>query len=263
MTTATIPFQASRLKIWRANLLFEGLEFKIRNYMARNPAHANIRPALPPKDSGMVYHEIVIVEPIPITFSASIGDVIHNLRTALDLLVCDLVRDNNGNPEEVYFPFAKNSTDLDVIIAKRKIDQAKPEAVNLLRNFKPYLENGNEALRGIHDLDIIDKHRELLLTHGRIVIPHSNGNPIIPSSGVQFSSQSGVGIISRGHTRASNWPIGERLPVTFDITFPQGVPFAAQPLIKTCVDLIREFTDLIDRFESLCFDTVTKKFPWE
>jgi hypothetical protein len=110
-------------------------------------------------------------------------------------------------------------------------------------------------------LDITDKHVSLLPAHGRIRIPHTIGDPIIPSSGIQFPRHKGLGVLTRGHTRANNWPIGEKLPVNFDLTFPAG-PFASQPLVPTCERPVEEFTGVVDAFVSLCFGTITKTLPW-
>lgn len=262
----SIPFEASRLKIWRAGHHVGSLDSEIAAYMARRPAYANIRSGAPVKDVGMVYHEVVVTEAIPIHLSTIVGDIVHNLRTSLDLLACDLVRMNGGDTGGVYFPFAKDATELETMIAKRHIDRAAHEVIDLVRSLKPYV-GGNLVLRGIHDLDIIDKHQELVPTHGRIKIPYSEGDPIIPSSGVHFdrTDKQGAdrtGVLSSGYTRARNWPLGEALPVSFELTFPQEVPFAAQPLVPWCKGFVEEFTRVVDSFESLCFSTNTKQLPW-
>ena len=152
----SIPFEASRLKIWRAGQHTTTLESEINAYMARKPAHANISPSKPPKDSGMVYHEVVITEAIPIHLSTIVGDIIHNLRTSLDLLACDLVRMNGGNVEGVYFPFAKNADELENMITRRHLDRAAPEVIDHIRFQKPY-SGGNMTLRGVHDLDVMSQ----------------------------------------------------------------------------------------------------------
>jgi len=262
-----VPFEASRLKIWRAEQHTVSLETEIRAYMDRAPAHANIRPGTPVKDAGMIYHETILTEPIPIHISTVLGDVIHNLRTSLDLLASELVRMNGGTDDDVYFPFAKDAAQLEDMIKRRHIDRAAPDVIDLVRHFKPYI-GGNTDLRGIHDLDIIDKHQTLITAHGNIRVPVAHTDEkTFPSSGVGFDrfDKSGVerqGKLTSGYTRADNWPIGEGLPVRFSITFPQGGPFAAQDVTTTCQRLVKEFTGVVDAFELLSSGTVTKEFPW-
>lgn len=249
--------------MWRAGLLLEGLEFKILAYMARKPVHVNIRPPIPPKDQGMVYYEVVVTEAIPTTLAPTVGDIIHNLRTSLDVLAYDLVRDKSGvDLTKVYFPFSGSATGLDEVIQRRQMDKATPEVIAHIKSLKPYTQHGNQSLCGVHALDIFDKHRSVLPAHGWVRIPYSESAPITPSAGVQWGGEQGTGILSQGHNRASNWPMGEKLPVVFKLTFPQEVPFAAQPLVETLKDLLQQFTGVIDSFESLCFGTVTKQFPW-
>ena len=93
---------------------------------------------------------------------AIVGDIIHNLRSALDLLACDLVLANGGNPKGVYFPFFKTADGLNKKIKDRDFNRAGPDAVALLTRYQPY-EGGDSPLYAIHLLDIIDKHRMLVL----------------------------------------------------------------------------------------------------
>lgn len=256
-----LPFEASRLKVWRAKQHAADIDSELKAYMDREPAYVNIRPALPPKDAGMVYHEVHVEEAIPVAFSVLLGDFVHNLRTSLDLLACDLVRLNNADVDGVYFPFAKDASQIETMIKRRNMDRAKPEVVDLIRAFKPY-GGGNTALRGIHDLDIMDKHQQLVPSYGAIRIPYSENERIIPSSGVQFSSEvPRTGIITHGYIRAKTWPLGERQRVSFKIYFPSG-PFASNELSQGCERLVQETSRVIDSFESLCFGAITKEFPW-
>lgn len=60
-----------------------------------------------------------------------LGDAIHNLRTALDLLACDVVRQNNASAKGVYFPFAHDENGLETQIKEKKFHRASPEAIEL------------------------------------------------------------------------------------------------------------------------------------
>ena len=115
-----------------------------------------------------------IVAP-PEDLGAIIGDVVHNLRAALDLVACDMIRAVEGkdaNVYGVYFPVCQGADDLEGMIHTRQFHRAREQAVQVLRRLKPY-RGGNAALRVIHDLDVQDKHRSLILANmtvsGRIV----------------------------------------------------------------------------------------------
>jgi hypothetical protein len=91
------------------------------------------------------------------------GDAIHNLRAALDLMYCELVR-AAGNTIADYdtFPFRKSARafeDTVPAIGKR----IAGGALEALRELEPF-KGGNEPLYLLHRLDIIDKHRLLTAT---------------------------------------------------------------------------------------------------
>lgn len=145
------------MKILRARAHLEELERVWSSYVASNPITARI--LLDPKPHELVQIHSTPPEMLPAIF----GDIMHNLRCSLDLLASDLVRLNGHSPDNVYFPFAGSESDFDQMIKRRHMDRASPPVVDLLKQLKPY-KGGDNALRAIHDLDIMDKHQSLLLT---------------------------------------------------------------------------------------------------
>ena len=86
-----------------------------------------------------------------------IGDVIHNLRSALDILICDIAEIRGFGKDKFDFPFAKDKCNLQKKL--RKVHSIIGDDVcEAILDLKPFL-GGDELLRGLHDLDIIDKHR--------------------------------------------------------------------------------------------------------
>ncbi|MCU1268739.1 MAG: hypothetical protein JWN74_33 [Acidobacteriaceae bacterium] len=98
------------------------------------------------------------------------GDVVHNLRSALDHLAKQLVLVGvttappvvpltDKELRQIEFPiaetFAKYETD-----KARKVKGMTPAAIEAIDKLKPY-KGGNDALWRIHELDNIDKHRTL------------------------------------------------------------------------------------------------------
>jgi hypothetical protein len=63
--------------------------------------------------------------------------------------------------DDVYFPFSKTQADFQRMFAKRHMDRATPQAQALIHTLQPY-PGGDDDLRAIHDLDIIDKHQMLI-----------------------------------------------------------------------------------------------------
>jgi len=95
------------------------------------------------------------------------GDVVHNLRSALDHLAQQLVLVglNPATPitdkelRQIEFPIAETLAKYEADKA-RKVKGMRPEAIEAIDRLKPY-KGGNDALWRIHELDNIDKHRTL------------------------------------------------------------------------------------------------------
>jgi hypothetical protein len=98
---------------------------------------------------------------LPFDALPAAGDVIHNLRSALDHLAGQLVRVSSGKEPSrgVEFPIAKDAATYEREKA-RKVEGMCPEVIKAIDALKPY-KDGNDALWRIHELDNIDKHRTL------------------------------------------------------------------------------------------------------
>jgi hypothetical protein len=244
------PFKGSRLKIGRAAQHVANLAGEIAAFRARVPMYMVPKVHSDPK---YLTAELLVAERVPAHWAAIIGDAVHNLRTSLDLLACTIVTLNGQSDEGVYFPFAKSEDELDNMIAKRNVDRAAPEAVALIKSFKPYI-GGNSALRGVHDLDIADKHRSILPMIGYISFPGGG-------MGYDASHPSGPG---GNVTSLREWvePLGmvpgKKLAVGFKLTFPRDGPFADLEMVPTFENLIQDFSRVVDAFETLYLGTIAK-----
>jgi hypothetical protein len=92
------------------------------------------------------------------------GDVIHNLRSALDhlanqlaLVGCPTLTDKELR--QIEFPIAETLKKYEDDKA-RKVKGMRPEAVKAIDDLKLY-KGGNDPLWRLHELDNIDKHRTL------------------------------------------------------------------------------------------------------
>lgn len=96
------------------------------------------------------------------------GDIVHNLRSALDHAYWDIVSPLATTENErklLQFPFCEAEARLDDTIKKRLANRVSPTFYQALLDLKPYGEpGGNEFLSLLHKLDIIDKHKLLIPT---------------------------------------------------------------------------------------------------
>ena len=151
------PFGASYLKIARARRHLQELESLVNAYLANEPA--DIASSI---EGNKVVWNVKKLEPVPIAASAIAGDIFHNLRSALDLMACELCGPPGKPDPDVRFPFCANESEMDRMIKSRGFDKAGEAAVRLLKEHRPYA-GGNAALRAIHDLNIRDKHKMLIV----------------------------------------------------------------------------------------------------
>ena len=151
------------LKIKRAKVHFADLEALWRGFLKAHP-YEWVRENDPQTgESGLRLKQ---AQPLPLCVPVLAGDLIHNLRSALDQLVWQLVKANGGEPEEN--PSAHSFTVWDL---EAKCQTGFPggaagvskAALKFLKGLKPY-KGGNDALWAIHYLDIVDKHRMMVTT---------------------------------------------------------------------------------------------------
>lgn len=153
-------FEDSTLKVQRAKRHIQELTDVIDTWNRESPPEWNFE--LKHSENGEFAVKFDAHLPaIPKVFGAIIGDIIHNLRAALDLMATALVIKTGGNGAGVYFPFADDQTNLDDMIKRRNFHRAGDRAVDLLKTLEPY-KGGNLLLRAIHDLDVDDKHRNII-----------------------------------------------------------------------------------------------------
>lgn len=108
-----------------------------------------------------VYRVRIREQPPADRWSPIIGDAIHNLRSALDLLVYQLVLANGKTPYTGNgFPIYETEAEYKAKLPGKVQGTAK-KARKVIDGCKPY-KAGNLGLWQLHALDIIDKHRLLV-----------------------------------------------------------------------------------------------------
>ena len=101
-----------------------------------------------------------------IRFGVLAGEIIHHLRSSLDHLVWQLVRVRGEYPLTAHleFPIFLDPEKFKSA-APRKIQGVPSDAATLIEQAQPYHRGGeNDPLWILHDLDIHDKHRVLIVT---------------------------------------------------------------------------------------------------
>jgi hypothetical protein len=238
------PFDHSRLKIRRARAHIGELTNEITAYLRRVPFYLIVQ-----FDGGARQWAVKVREEVPVEFSAIIGDVIHNLRAALDLMAVQVVRLNHQSDEDVYFPFSKSAARFDEAIQNRNMHRASAAAIALLKSLKPY-PGGNDPLRDLHDLDIMDKHQALIPTMDMIGMPDFLGGREIVR-GVHVSPIRDGTIVPADPQITPYIRVGGSYQGTFSMRFPIGGPLAGQEIVPALVDLAHSIDGIVESFADL------------
>lgn len=253
MTQSLLRFP--RLKIDRAKHHINDLNGKINAYLAQRP-YTLVVIDDPEAEKRTVRIKTNIA--IPDELSMILGDAIHNLRSALDLVVFGMVGNKAPRPEAVQFPFASRVEALEATIKNRQVEFAGEKVVNAIKALKPY-PGGDALLYGIHALDIADKHK-LIVAVGRVTqMPADLMNQFglgatFVGDGVFHFAAGLTDLISIGlefespeHRRAFRLTETEaKIQPTFQICFPEGELFANQSVIVKLHEMVARVTEVAD-----------------
>src|SRR5215204_1982271 len=89
------------------------------------------------------------------------GDFVHNLRSCLDLLICEIVRARGKRvTDDTGFPIFR-SADVFESDHARKVQGVPKAAVDLIKEAEPY-QGADNPFWQLHRLDIADKHKLLV-----------------------------------------------------------------------------------------------------
>ena len=215
-------FQASKMKLERANKFIHELRVTFDAYANDTPLCGAVKIVDDHPQIAISWKGIGLLP------GAIIGDAVHNMRTALDLMASELARLNGQSDKNVYFPFASSEDDLSEQIKAKSFHRAGADAVNLLRGVRPY-KGGNDSLRAIHDLDIADKHTALIPAHTEM----------------DFELEASIEF---GDTREKSFPVLAR---KVEFIFPPDGPLGGMPVLETLEGLVKLVCGIIEAFSDL------------
>jgi hypothetical protein len=113
--------------------------------------------------NGDLVWRVRIVRRVPHEWSAIVGDAVHNIRSALDLLAWQLVELGGATPSrDTSFPITTSAAAKFNAELNKALAGANPAAIRFVERLRPFA-GGNKALTQLHTLDVIDKHRLVLV----------------------------------------------------------------------------------------------------
>jgi len=179
-----------------------------------------------------------------------LGDAIHNLRSALDIMACDIVSHAGGVPSKyTYFPVRDTRQELVATINGGEIKIVGQDICDLIVNVvKPY-KGGNDPLWSLHQLDIMDKHRLLIptvsITQIAGVCAHDDNYNTFTNMTLGVDAGGRLQAISTSacmHITNYGYP-------SFGVFFPKGSALEGQSLIPTLHQLSQIVSGVIQAIE--------------
>jgi hypothetical protein len=240
------PFEPPRLKIQRARHHISDLDVRFAAFVKTNFYRLGVDED-PSSGSSLLRFEIV--NPLSCDIPSVIGDAMHNLRGALDLLVNGIVREKLGTWERVYFPIRDSREELVAALKSGKIQQASTVLCDVIVEVvRPY-KGGNDAIVALNALDIADKHRLLLpiaqITSLQGIDAEDSNHNVFRNLTVTVSgNRPSFPIRTGGKLHIKNYG-----KPAFQVFFDHGLPTEGQPVVPTLRQLAEAVSRAVDTIE--------------
>ncbi len=202
---------------------------------------------------GGLDHVYRAVDPPPVGryWGAQIGAVAHALRSSLEHLAWQLVIANEGSPNNAtHFPIYRRRPNNGGTVGV--MGGVASAALAIIEVAQPY--NGTadgKKLGAIHDLDVFDKHRELVVAAACVELASTHGPAPLPQSSITFTRRSLdkgaiVAIVKYAEPQPEADPNLTFIPY---MTFGVGSPFRGEIVSAFMWDLLAFVqNDFVPRF---------------
>lgn len=233
----TKPFHGAQLKIERANHHINDLYLQSREFSKTGPYSIVVEDN--PKTGDSVL-KISTGQAAPDRMLLTVGDAVHNLRSALDFAMSDIEFATIGARDpRTGFPIRPTRNDLIATINNRLKEKAPEHVLNfVVDSIQPYKGGNGDPLWSLHRLDIEDKHRLLIakkdVTHIRTIhCKDGRGEDLtVIEWALIHPSVSVYPCIGR-----KNVQITDKGNATVGIVFGNGMPFYGKAIVPTLRDL--------------------------
>jgi hypothetical protein len=250
-------FSASRLKVKWAHKHIENSTMAVRRWLSSDFYAISVK-----KKRKVNYVSVVITKTFPADLVALyIGDALHNLRSALDILYFQIC---TKTTKWTRFPVRDSREELESTLSTAlKKQQISSEVFeHILETVKPY-KDGNLALWALDDMNIIDKHQLLIpvlqfVEISGVRLKDEKGSFIDVESLFPFGaclsdgSPYDVSVIDQTgyRNKAERLTFEQYCSASIAIGF-QDPPFCGQPILPTLNGIAEEVSRTIESFAIL------------
>ncbi len=243
---------SARLKIKRAKKHILDLDTLIGNFCDSNPYAILAKPHRIPEINHTTLY-MGEIDSIPDIINLTIGDAVHNLRTALDHMAYQLVFANGrSSADHVHFPICDPCEKFTSAAHGGKIKGMSVGAKKLVRAVQPHV-TGDNTLWYLHRLDIVDKHRLVITSNLDLAgwgVDIMKGNELWFEQGYTFSLEKGQEITNIP-TTTYNRQKHEDFKLILTITFGKSEVLEGESVLPTLHNMHTFVENLVGDFERL------------
>jgi hypothetical protein len=155
-------------KIERAKELLQHLDHEVNKLL--EGGHYKIMGENQPERQRYAFK--LLGPPVPDRIAVLAGEVIHHLRCCFDHVVWALATENGPPNKRITFPVCSTAEKFARAVKNGTIKGVSKVHAPLIESIQPYriLDAENSILQAIHDLDIADKHRLLVIVSHTLVM---------------------------------------------------------------------------------------------
>jgi hypothetical protein len=241
-------FMSPRLKVERAYRHIHELNHVLDEFLQTDFYTAGMEEN---PDTGRYTFRVSMASQLPAEIPLSMGDAVHNMRSALDHLAAGIVRRAGLSGKHTYFPFDEERQGLITRLNKGPIKQACPGIKDIIVDKVKSYRGGNTPLWELNKLDNIDKHNLLIPaiynTHVSIDRLETEDGTIIEQSLVSV----GPGGLLESFGFGQKVKIKGNVYPRFEVKFPKTLPFEDEPVVPTlaqCAGFVSQALDIIEEF---------------
>ena len=180
---------------------------------------------------------------LPRELRLPLADALYNLRSALDQAVSRCAVLANKSPKQTYFPHGRDKAGFEASM-RAKCKEVPVTVRRAIAELEPYYGGDGFLLQAVHDLNLIDKHTELL----KFNITFEEGyvapgaSPYLPIGGRWYSAKNKLDIAEH-YIRNSD----KKIQLACTISFREIAVIEGQPATK----VIYQICDLVARTVSI------------
>lgn len=227
-------FNGTFLKLERARVHADELQKEIKIFLDKSPYRLVV--------FNSNQQKILRVEQtidVPNIIPLLLGDFVHNCRSSLDHLATDLVLANNGGISNLFFPTGVDQEGFDKALTG-SIRKAGSKVIAKLNEAEIYRGGKGSSIRGLHELDIADKHKMLIPSVSKVTLTNFKSGGLTIGSFTTDIQERGTNMVVTN--------IGQELEfdeaVDFDIEISDSECFSGQSLTQVIEKIYKDTFDL-------------------